>query len=1004
MTTIRRLFSEFYHSTSLGFKLSLAFSIVIIVPMIILSYASERLVNAYLIKDTNEKINIGLRIAWDEYYKRGNQMKLGMSQTALSGHINHDLKSDNKKTLKELIIKWQMARPYLDLVTIVDKDGHVIVRLNSDFSGDTLEINGLVSKAIKLNEQQMSSEIIPEETLKREGEEFIRKHVFVYKAPGMAGNNHTGQTNIMEIEKRALALVVVTPVPDGKRNIIGAIITADILNNDRYLADYMLNNMPGLAATIAMDGKRIATGLTDDKGQNATGTMLAGTLISEIKAGKVLRVEWNMLGKDYISAFEPIINHKGDVIGSLDVSIPKSLVLAPQRKNRMLIGLITALGLVFGLTSAFLLTYRVTRPLKQMKEKARAFAGGDLKARVRTRAGEDSRDEASVLAITFNKMVEELVQKGAEKEEYLSHLEEKNKELKVLNEKLTNIKGELEISFEEIQSQSEEVQSTNEELRLTNEELEKKNTEIVEAYRTIKNDEEELIKARDKLRLIYNTVKDYILLTDKELTVLEANHSFAKSLRTKESYVIGRILCHLFGIKDPADCPARSLTISDDIADSDAICLDPSSNCPVKRSLRSGSPVSLEMNVGSRILEWHSYPLSEETLFPETAVVYIRDITEQKALMHRLVQSDKLSSIGELVSGVAHELNNPLTSIMGFSELLLMDNINEASKKKAETIHESSLRCKRIVDNLLSFSRSHKPEKTYQDINSLITGILDLKAYRLDVEDIETRLDLDETIPMIMADGHQLQQVFLNLLNNAEHALQEKGGQGTITIRTGYRNNKLFITFTDSGSGIPERTIPRIFDPFFTTKEVGKGTGLGLSISYGIIKEHGGDIQVMSKQGSGTSFLIELPVVTSADKPVMTISEHVREETQIVSGGLRALLLDDEPLILDFVKEVLLDSGYSVDAVSEGQKALELLGNSDYDIIISDMKMPGMSGKQFYLEAKKLRPRTSGKIIFMSGDTASKETQDFLKETGNQYVQKPFTVQMLKEVISKVLR
>lgn len=1004
MIANRQLFRKFYHSTSLGFKLSTAIVIAITIPMLLFAYASDRLINAHLIKDTNEKINIGMRMAWDEYYERGNQMRLGMSQAALSGHINHLIKSGNKKALKELMLKWEKARPYVDLMTIVDKEGHVIARLNSDLSGDIVEINGLVSRAIKLNEQQMSSEIIPEETLMRVGEEFTRKHVSVNKAQDLRGKKLTGQAIDIETEKRALALVVVTPVPDEERNIIGAIITADILNSDKYIVDNVVNSIPGLAVTIAMDGTRIATGLTDEMGQNAAGTMLADTVISEIKAGKVFHGELNMLGKAYISAFEPIINHKGDVIGSLDMSIPKSLVLAPLRKNRMLIGLITALGLVFGLSSAFLLTYRVTRPLKQMKEKAMAFAGGDLNTRIETSADKDSKDETSVLAITFNKMVGELVQKGAEKEEYLRHLEGKNKELKVLNEKLTNTKEELEISFEEIQSQSEEVQSTNEELRLINEELEKKNTEIVEAYQTIKKDKEELKNVRDKLRLIYDTVKDYVLLTDKELTVLEANQSFAESLRTKEPYVIGRILCHLFDIKEPADCPARSLTLSGDIAVSDAICMDPSSNCPVKRSLRSGSPVSLEMNVGSRVLEWHSYPLSEETLFPQTAVVYIRDITEQRMLMQSLIQSDKLSSIGELVSGVAHELNNPLTSIMGFSELLLMDNINEASKKKAETIHESSQRCKRIIDNLLSFSRSHKPEKTYQDINNLIKGIFELKAYRLDVEDIETRLDLDETIPMIMADGHQLQQVFLNLLNNAEQALQEKGGQGTITIRTGYRNNRIFITFTDSGSGIPENIIPRIFDPFFTTKEVGKGTGLGLSISYGIIREHGGDIQVVSKQGAGTSFLIELPAVTSADKPVMTISENVRVEAQIVPGGLRALLLDDEPLILDFVKEVLLDSGYSVDAVSEGQKALEMLGSSDYDIIISDMKMPGMNGKQFYLEAKKLRPKTAGRIIFISGDTASKKTQDFLRETGNQYIQKPFTVQTLKEAVSKVLR
>lgn len=987
-------------NTTLGTKMITGFVSVIIIPMLLLSYTSYWVISRQIIQEANEKIEINIRRALKEYDRRGREMGLGMAQAAAGEVIRGMIQQRDREWAKRTLRRFEEARTYVDFWIITDREGRVISRLNTNVHGDLLEINGLVSKAISSGKQSVSSEILNEDFLKKEG---FNDGYSVAANAGISSGEYKRTLNL-SVENRALAVVVVTPVFDEGRNIIGSIITGDILNRDDFLANEMADVRRGLMTTISLDGLRIATNMIGRDDKTALGTMLPASVMTVIKSGAHIISGNEMLGIKYISAFGPIKDNKGDIIGSVDTGIPESNVLFVQKAFRNIVGLATLIGLVIALGAAFVLTQRITRPVRLMKENAEAFAQGNPDAKIDITTTEKTRDEISILARTFNLMLDRVKDRERERELALTEMNKKNRELGDLTAKLTGAKEEIEVAFEELQSQSEEIQSTNEELRLLNEDMERKNQELIEANRTIRKDEEEIKNARDKLRLIYDTVKDYVLLTDKGLVVLEANHSFTESLGTKESYVIGKILCHLFDIKEPADCPARSLTISDDIADPDANCMDPSSNCPVKRSLRSGSPVSLEMNVGSRILEWHSYPLSEETLFPETAVVYIRDITDQRMLMQSLIQSDKLSSIGELVSGVAHELNNPLTSIMGFSELLLTDNINEGSKKKAETIHESSQRCKRIVDNLLSFSRSHKPEKTYQDINSLIAGILDLKAYRLDVEDIETRLDLEETIPMIMADGHQLQQVFLNLLNNAEHALQEKGGQGTITIRTGYRNNKLFITFTDSGSGIPERIIPRIFDPFFTTKEVGKGTGLGLSISYGIIKEHGGDIQVVSKQGAGTSFLIELPVATSADKPVMTISAHVREEAQIVAGGLRALLLDDEPLILDFVKEVLLDSGYSVDAVSEGKKALEMLGNSDYDIIISDMKMPGMNGKQFYLEAKKLRPKTSGRIIFMSGDTASRETQDFLRDTGNQYIQKPFTVQMLREVISKVLR
>jgi signal transduction histidine kinase len=725
--------------------------------------------------------------------------------------------------------------------------------------------------------------------------------------------------------------------------------------------------------------------------------------MAAIKTGKQVTGEWDMLGQRYISAFDAIKDNKGNIIGSIDVSVPKSAILSAQRKNQKTIALITLAGLAMALTFAVLVAYRITMPLRRIKQQADAFANGDMQARVDIEWDKDTRNDIGILAMTFNAMVETVRKKGEEKERYLTELAEKNIELNGLNEKLRGANEELEVSFEELQSQSEEVQSASEELRVLNEDMDRKNAELMEANRIIRMEEEYLREAKDKLRLIYDTIRDYILLIDKDLTVLEANRCFMEGMKLSESYVIGRTLCHCFGIKDSLqECPAKAAPGSEADYAVAGIKADAQGYCPVKRSIGSKTPVEMEMTVEGRIFQWHSFPLNAEDGGADMAVVYIKDISEERLLMQRLIQSDKLASVGELVSGVAHELNNPLTSVMGFSELLLRDNIDEDVKKKANYIHESSLRCKHIIDNLLTFSRWRKPDRVYQDVNSMLKGVVELKSYHIRVSNINVELDLDPSLPWTMADGYQLQQVFLNLLNNAQHAIEEKGREGKIIISSRCKDNKIVISFSDTGGGIPKNIVGRIFDPFFTTKEVGKGTGLGLSISYGIIREHGGDIRVESSPDVGTTFVIDLPVITATDKGQAMKPAATVHDTAVLKG-LRALILDDEPVILDLLNEVLAGDGFHVETTSEGHKAIGMIKENDYNVIISDLKMPGMGGKQFYEAVKSIRPEAARRIIFISGDTASKETQEFLARCGNPFLQKPFDIEKLKEVILKII-
>lgn len=385
-----------------------------------------------------------------------------------------------------------------------------------------------------------------------------------------------------------------------------------------------------------------------------------------------------------------------------------------------------------------------------------------------------------------------------------------------------------------------------------------------------------------------------------------------------------------------------------------------------------------------------------------------KDISNEKLLQQQLIQSEKLSAIGELISGIAHELNNPLTGVMGYSQLLQMrKDLDDRAKDNLLKINNLALRCQKIVQNLLSFARKQKPERTLSDINEILEKTVELRSYELQVNNIQIDRELDRNLPKTIADAHQLQQVFLNVVTNAEQAMLEAHGKGRLIIRTraDAQKERIIVEFIDDGPGIPEGHLTRIFDPFFTTKEVGKGTGLGLSLSYGMIKEHGGNIYVTSRPGDGATFVIELPIISSLQEEPDDLREllppayHFEKLVQ----GKRILVVDDEKYILDFFVEVFHPLPMQVDTASDGRAAMNKLLTTDYDLVVSDFKMPQMSGKDLYDWIKKNRPHLAGRIIFVTGDTVSLETRSFLEDNQNRYLAKPFKIEEVKEVIQQAL-
>jgi signal transduction histidine kinase len=224
------------------------------------------------------------------------------------------------------------------------------------------------------------------------------------------------------------------------------------------------------------------------------------------------------------------------------------------------------------------------------------------------------------------------------------------------------------------------------------------------------------------------------------------------------------------------------------------------------------------------------------------------------------MMTDRLASLGELAAGTAHELNNPLTSIVGFSQLLMEREVPDDIREDLKLINNEAQRAARVTKNLLTFARKHAPVKQRDQINNIIEDVLKLRTQEHEASGIEVERHLDPDLPEVMVDYFQMQQVFMNIIINAEYFMTEAHGRGTLTITTKKQSNTVSISIADDGPGIPPENLRRIFDPFFTTKEAGKGTGLGLSICHGIVTEHGGQIYVRSQLGKGATIFVELPI------------------------------------------------------------------------------------------------------------------------------------------------
>jgi PAS domain S-box-containing protein len=381
-----------------------------------------------------------------------------------------------------------------------------------------------------------------------------------------------------------------------------------------------------------------------------------------------------------------------------------------------------------------------------------------------------------------------------------------------------------------------------------------------------------------------------------------------------------------------------------------------------------------------------------------------RDVTEEKRLAAQLLQREKLAAVGQLVSGVAHELNNPLAGVIAFSQLLLASPTDDPeARQAAETIDREARRAARIVSSLLTFARQHEPARALTDLNALLREVLELRRYALRMQHVDVRLDLDEALPPTWADAGQLQQVFVNLLTNAEHALTGWAGERRVTLSSRRQGDRLVLCVSDTGPGIDPTKAERVFNPFFTTKPVGQGTGLGLSLSDGILREHGGSIRAESRPGHGATFVVELPIVDAPPSPpAPRLSPRAgAPAAPRARGATRVLVVDDETAIRSAIRRFLAREGYTVEVAAGGAEAVTLLERSRYDAVLLDLRMPDLSGDAVYEAVRRRDPEQASRIIFVTGDVRSDQALRFIAGTGCASLSKPFLLEDLVRLLGE---
>ena len=382
-----------------------------------------------------------------------------------------------------------------------------------------------------------------------------------------------------------------------------------------------------------------------------------------------------------------------------------------------------------------------------------------------------------------------------------------------------------------------------------------------------------------------------------------------------------------------------------------------------------------------------------------------RDITDDLRVRDELVRAERLSAVGELVAGVAHEINNPLQSIVGCAELLADGVTDPELQRDVMTIRTEAGRAREIVRSLLSFVHRRPTERVPTDLNEIIREAMSLRGYHLRQKGVDLQESCAEGLPRALANPDEIRQLVLNLLLNAEHAVMDVEPPRRITLSSyvvSADGNSVALEVRDTGPGVPEQLRHRIFEPFFTTKEVGEGTGLGLSISHGIAAAHGGRLELLRESGRGACFRLVLPVAAAATASPAPKAAPSDPRPQSEPHDRRALVVDDEASVRSLVARLLTRRGFDVAQAEDGEAALRLLSQRDFDLVLCDVRMPRLNGRALFGHVQARRPNLAHSFILMTGDTLSADVAEFAAEHNITLLTKPFTTKELEAVLEQV--